>query len=136
MATRRRDAPTCGSQTILLPAFKDDGETFAFTMCNPPFFESMGVRRGGRGVATESMSLGVYGRLRLRRHSSSSPCATCGVYTVLAHLARPLAGVHLLAHIVCSQPLVLSRGTSAAAVQGALSRRSHLCPFRHLPCAH
>ncbi|KXZ55155.1 hypothetical protein GPECTOR_3g303 [Gonium pectorale] len=26
---------------ILLPAFKDEHETFAFTMCNPPFFESM-----------------------------------------------------------------------------------------------
>ncbi|GFR39717.1 hypothetical protein Agub_g198, partial [Astrephomene gubernaculifera] len=28
-------------QGILLPAFQDPQETFAFTMCNPPFFESM-----------------------------------------------------------------------------------------------
>ncbi|PNW88779.1 hypothetical protein CHLRE_01g044150v5 [Chlamydomonas reinhardtii] len=39
------DASATGSSNlevgILFPAFADDEETFAFTMCNPPFFESM-----------------------------------------------------------------------------------------------
>lgn len=41
--------PFIGPQVgILFPAFADDEETFAFTMCNPPFFESMAVSRDHR----------------------------------------------------------------------------------------